>query len=142
MWHDNLLRLIKESNLTIKQISERGNLPYETVKRVVSGKTPNPYIDTLDHFAVALNCELKDILIDTKIVGVEEVTKLQEQIDNLTLTIEQFTAEKNLLLAETALQKDKITLLNAENDLLKLQLKHKDEIIAIHNYYNKIKPTE
>ena len=142
MWHTNLLNLIEKSKLNNRQIAERGNLPYETVKRVVSGKTLNPYIDTLERFAVALNCKLSDILLDTKIVGEEEILNLKEQIESLTANIEQLTVEKNLLIAEKAISKDKITLLNSEIDLLKLQLKHKDEIIAIHNYYNKLKPTE
>ena len=54
MWHKNLLDLIEKSNMTKQQIADRGNLPYETVKRVISGKTCNPYIETLDRFAIAL----------------------------------------------------------------------------------------
>ena len=32
-----------------------------------------------------------------------------------------------------------VAALAAELDMLKMQLKHKEEIIAIHNYYNKLK---
>ena len=38
MWRDNLIRLINESGLTVKQIAERGNLSEKTVIRVKSSK--------------------------------------------------------------------------------------------------------
>ena len=46
----------------------------------------------------------------------------------------------SFVLAEAAISKDKITALSNENDLLKMQIKYKDEIISLHNYYNKLKP--
>ena len=50
------------------------------------------------------------------------------------------TAERDLVTAENAILKDKVVTLTAENDMLKMELKRKDEIIALHNYYNKLKP--
>ena len=133
MWHDNLLKLIEESKLTKQQIAERGNLPYETVKRVISKKTPNPYIETLDRFAIALECTLGDILIDTKaVVGTEKLAELQETIDAVT-------AERDLIITENTILKDKVSVLTAENELLKRELMHKEELLAVHNYYIKLK---
>ena len=132
MWHDNLLKLIEASNLTKQQIAERGNLPYETVKRVISKKTPNPYIETLDRFAIALGCTLGDILIDTKaVIGTENLTELQETIDIVT-------AELDLIKAENAILKEENTAIKAKNELLTMQLMHKEELLALHNYYNKL----
>ena len=81
MWRENLLEIINASGLTKHQIADRGNLPYETVKRVVSGKTDNPYLETLDRFAIALGCTLSDIVIGTKaVIGTEKLAELQEQM--------------------------------------------------------------
>ena len=38
--------------------------------------------------------------------------------------------------------KDKVVALTAENDVLRLKLEHKEEIIALHNYYIKMKTSE
>ena len=40
-----------------------------------------------------------------------------------------------LLQAENSILKDKNGTLTAENDLLRMTLEHKEEIIALHNYY-------
>lgn len=44
--------------------------------------------------------------------------------------------------AENAILKEKVTALTSENEMLKMQIMHKDEIIALHNYYNKLKPNK
>lgn len=139
MWHENLLAIIKESGLTNHQIAENGNLPYETVKRVVSGKTDNPYIETLDRFAIALKCTLGDILIGTKaVVGTKKLPELQETIDTLVLEKETVMAERDMVIAENTILKEKVNTLTNENELLKMQIMYKDKIIATHEYYNKI----
>lgn len=136
MWHENLLDIINKSGLTKQQIAERGNLPYETVKRVISGVTNNPYIETLDRFAIALDCTLSDILVGTKaVVGNEKMPQMQEEIDALTEENTTLAAEKEVLVAQNTILEDKVKTLSAEIDLLKMQLTHKEELLAIHNYY-------
>ena len=49
-------------------------------------------------------------------------------------------AERDLITAENAILKSKVDALTAEVELLKREIQHKDEIIAIHNYYIKQKP--
>ena len=133
MWHENLLDIIKRSGLTKHQIAEKGNLPYETVKRVVSGHTSNPYIDTLDRFAIALGCSLGDILIGTNaVISTDQVHELQEKIDALTAEINTLTAERDFSNADNAILKNEITTLTAEIKLLNMQLSYKDEIIALY----------
>ena len=133
MWRDNLLELIKASGLTKQQIAERGNLPYETVKRVVSGGTNNPYIETLDRFAIALGCSLSDILVGTKaVVGTEKMSEMQTQLDEITAENATIKAEKEFALAENAILKEENKTLNAKVELLTMQLSYKDEIIALH----------
>lgn len=134
MWLDNLKELKKTKGMSAKQIADKTNLPERTVNRILSGDTDNPYVDTLHRIVTVLGGSLDDILADTKVVvGEENLVTLQENV-------EVVTAERDLITAENAILKDKVATLTAENDMLKMQLKHKEEIIALHNYYNKLKP--
>ena len=134
MWLDNLKELKKNKGMSVKQIAEATNLPERTVNRIFSGDTDNPYVDTLHRIVTVLGCSLDDILADTKVVlGTQNLATLQSNIDTVT-------AERDLLLAENTILKDKVSTLTAENEILKMQLMHKEEIIALHNYYNKLKP--
>jgi transcriptional regulator with XRE-family HTH domain len=131
MWLDNLKELKKEKGMSSKQIADATNLPKRTVERIFSGDTDNPYVDTLHRIVSVLDGSLDDILVDTKmVVGDKNLATLQENVDIAT-------AELDLIKAENTILKDKVNTLTAENDLLKMQLAHKEEIISIHNYYNK-----
>lgn len=141
MWLDNLKELKKEKNISTKQLAELSNLPEKTVARVLSGHTVNPYIDTLDRLATALGCTIGDILAGTKtVVGDNSLSTLQEKVDALSAERDSVLAERDLVIAQNAILKDKITALTAELDLLKMQLMHKEELLALHNYYNKLTP--
>jgi transcriptional regulator with XRE-family HTH domain len=134
MWLDNLKELKKKTGMSAKQIADKTNLPERTVARILSGDTDNPYVDTLHRIVTVLGGSLDDILADTKVVvGEQSLVKLQENVDVVT-------AERDLIIAENTILKDKVAALTAENEMLKMQLNHKEEIIALHNYYNKLKP--
>jgi len=133
MWLENLQEMKKSKGMSSKQIAEATNLPERTVKRIFSGDTDNPYVDTLQRIVTALGGSLDEVFADTKVVvGDKTLVVLQENV-------EVVTAERDLITAENAILKDKVAALTAENELLKMQLKHKEEIIALHNYYNKLK---
>ncbi len=141
MWLDNIKELKKEKKMSVKQIAEATKLPERTVTRIFSGDTENPYVDTLHRIVTVLGGSLDDILADTKVVvGDKDLVTLQENVEAVTTERDILTAERDMIATELAVLKDKVAALTAENDLLKMQLKHKEEIIAIHNYYNKIKP--
>lgn len=132
MWLDNLKELKKAKGMTSKAIADKTNLPERTVSRIFSGDTPNPYVDTLYRIVAVLDGSLDDVLADSKtVVGNANLATLQTDVDRLS-------SELALAQAELAVLKDKVVNLTAENDLLRLKLEHKEEIIAIHNYYNKL----
>ena len=133
MWLDNLKELKKSKGMSSKQIAEQTNLPERTVSRIFSGDTPNPYVDTLYRIVVVLGGSLDDVLADSKtVVGNTNLIALQEQVDKLN-------SDLYLIQAENSVLKDKVVALTAENDLLRLKLEHKEEIISLHNHYNKMK---
>lgn len=133
MWLDNLKDLKKEKGMSVKQIAEATNLPERTVSRIFSGDTDNPYVDTLHRIVSVLGGSLDSIFADTKmVVGDSNLITLQADVDRLN-------GELTIISAENAVLKDKVVNLTAENDILRLKLEHKEEIIALHNYYIKQK---
>lgn len=133
MWLDNLKDLKKKTGMSAKQIAEATNLPERTVTRIFSGDTDNPYVDTLRRIVAVLGGSLDDIFAESKtVVANTSLIALQSDYDKLA-------GEASDLQAENVTLKDKIVALEAELDRLRLTLEHKEEIIALHNYYNKIK---
>lgn len=140
MWLDNLKELKKSTGMSFKQIAEMTNLPERTVSRIFSGDTDNPYVDTLHRIVSVLGGSLDSILADSKaVVGTATLSTLQEDITRLNGEVERLNEEITLLSAENSMLKDKTSTLTTENDLLRIRLEHKEEIISLHNYYNKLK---
>lgn len=146
MWLDNLKEIKQEKKMSVKQIAELASLPEKTVTRVLSGKTANPYIDTLDRIATALGCSIGDILAGTKaVVGDVSLSALQENVDSVVAEKETVEAQRDLLFAENSTLKaensnlnDQIRTLNAKIEILEMKLAHKEELLAVHNLYNKL----
>lgn len=136
MWLDNLKELKKQTGMTVKQISERSNLPERTISRIFSGESDHPYADTLDLISKAMGFDLGDVFADTKVVVAnDDLVAIKETVDVVE-------AEKDLVLVENEMLKTKLQALTTEVELLKKELQHKEELLALHNYYNKLKPCQ
>lgn len=134
MWLDNIKELKKAKGMSVKQIAEQTNLPERTINRIFSGDTDNPYVDTLHRIVTVLGGSLDDILADSKVVvGEKSLATLKEDVDVVT-------AEKDMLVAENKILNDKVSTLTAENNLLKMQLMYTEKLLAVHDFYNKLKP--
>ena len=130
---DNLRRLKEVSDMTYEEIAEESKTPLSTVKHIFSGKC-EPLASTLYRIVKALGGSLDDILADTKVVVATE--SLVEVKENANVV----EAERDLILVENEMLKTKNAALSTEIELLKKELQHKEELLALHNYYNKIKP--
>jgi hypothetical protein len=67
------------------------------------------------------------------VVGEKNLATLQENVDTVT-------AEKDMLIADNKILNEKVATLTAENNLLKMQLMYTEKLLAVHDFYNKIKP--
>lgn len=143
MWLENLKELKKEKGMSAKQIAEKTNLPERTVNRILSGDTDNPYVDTLHRIVTVLGGSLDDILADTKlVVATESLVEVKETLEEVKGTANVMEAERDLIKIENERLKIENANMATELQLLKRELQHKDEIIALHNYYNKLKAND
>ena len=129
MWLENLKDLKKMTGMSVKQIADRANLPERTVSRIFAGETDHPRIDTLGLIVDALGITLQDIFADTNvIVATEKLVEIKE-------VAEVVGAERDVIAVENEMLKAKNAALTTEIELLKKELTHKEELLALHNYY-------
>ena len=132
MWLENLKELKKKTGMTARQIAEKTRLPERTINRILSGETDHPYADTLDLIVKAMGYDLGDIFSDTKVVvATDELVGIKEAVDVVE-------AERALVVVENEMLKAKNAALTTENELLKKEIQHKDELLALHNYYKSV----
>ena len=129
MWLENLKELKKSKGMTTKQIANATNIPESTLKRIFSGDTDNPYVDTIRRIAIALGSSLDEVFAETRlIVATETLAEVKE----------------NAVAIETELETLRAKVIAQETEilLLKKELKHKDEIFEIIKYFAENKPKE
>ena len=132
---ENLKELKNVSKMTYEEIAKESKTPESTVKRIFSGKC-EPLASTLYRIVKAMNGSLDEVLADTNVVlSPKTLIEVQENA-------EAVEAESKLVIAELEMLRAKTTAQEAEILLLKEKLHHKDELLAVYNYFTKIKPTE
>lgn len=136
MWLENLKELKKSKGMTTKQIADATKIPESTIKRIFAGDTEDPYVSTIHRIVAVLGGSLDQILADTNaVLSTESLVEVKE-------TAEVIEAERDLVLAELEMLRAKTTAQEAEISLLRERLQHKDELLAVYNYFTKIKPIE
>jgi transcriptional regulator with XRE-family HTH domain len=132
MWLENLKELKKKTGMSVKQIADKTRLPERTINRIFAGESDHPYADTLDLIVKALGYDLGDIFADTNVVvATNDLVEIKENVDVVE-------AERDLTIVENDMLKAKNAALETEIELLKKEIQHKDEIIALHNYYKSV----
>lgn len=136
MWLDNLKELKRSKGMTITQIADATKIPESTIKRIFSGDTTDPYVTTIHRIVIALGGSLDHVLAETNaVLSPNTIVEVKE-------TAGVVEAERDLTLVENEMLKTKVAAMTTEIELLKKELQHKEEIIAIHNYYNKLKSND
>lgn len=67
MLRDNLIQLMREHNISQLQLAEELSIKQPTIHYIISGKTPNPKINTVQLIAKYFNMSIDD-LVNTKYV--------------------------------------------------------------------------
>lgn len=132
MWLDKIIEAKEAKGITTKQMAEKiKTLPEETIRRILSGKTKTPRIDTVLDLGASVGLSSHEIFEEsTAYVGGESFKALQAEFDTLK-------NEQESIIAENKSLKEEVTSLSHENDILKIKLELKEEIILTHKYYIK-----
>ncbi len=131
MWLEKLKEQKKAKGLSSKQIAVMTDIPERTVKRVFTGETENPYMDTIRRIANVLDISLDELFVEGgAVVGHENLKTLRENYDKLS---EEFT----ILSTEHAIIQDRNASLTAENEQLKAKLEQCEKMLALHESYIK-----
>lgn len=142
-WLINLIELYNRAGMSFKQIAEKENLSEKSVSNVFLGKSKSPGVDLIRRIIHALGGTWREIFAESDaVIATQDLVALQAEVSRLTGELETLTKDATFMSAENAMLKDKVAVLTAENDLLRLKLEHKEEIIALHNYYTKFKTKE
>lgn len=140
MWRENLEALKIKVGATNKSIADGIGRSERTIARVFS-KKPEDHkrghsLDLIQDIVSFLGGKMRDICEDTNalIVG-QSYIDLQGKLDIVT-------AERDSIAAEHTILKEKVAVQTKEIELLALKLMYTEELLATHNYYNKIKPNK
>lgn len=125
MYRDKLEEIRKEKHISYKDWSEESGVSVDTIKRIIHPENPlkdSPKVNTLEDLCKPLGVEIWEIFY----LGDRSFVSLQAEIATLK-------SERDALVADNAVLKDKVESLRNKVDSLK------DDIIATHNYYTKLK---
>ena len=125
LWLETTKKLIENTKMPHKKIAELSNVSEQTVARIASGdlsKNKNTGLPTIMKVVAACGGTLSIGGTESRIIG-EELINLQGEVQSLTAQLEEVMASLDTL------RKDYAQLLS-ETDLLRLNLSHKEEIIA------------
>lgn len=138
MFRDRIIEEKKRLNITAKSMSERSkmHIPEETISRVLSGRTGDPGVSTVLDLGDTVGLLPYEIFMDSTLAA--EFRAFLE----LKSKSEETEVERIRIIAENESLKTINTTLSQKIDMLEMKLAHKDEIIELHNYYNKRKDLE
>jgi transcriptional regulator with XRE-family HTH domain len=140
-WLINLIDLKNKAELTVKQISENENLAEKSVSNVFLGKSKNPGVDLIRRIIHALGGSWREIFGESDaVIGSQDLVTLQAEVDRLTNENDILASSLNIAKLELSVEKNKVTALESENQILKLKLEYEEKLNAVHNFYNKLNP--
>ena len=135
MFRERITEEKKRLNLSTRTMSDtsRLQLPEETIRRVLSGKTADPGISTVLDLAETVGLKPYELFMDETLAAEFKVfLDLKSRSEETEVERIRIVAENESLKATNAGLVDRIR-------VLEMMLEHKEEIIALHNHYNKLK---
>ena len=138
MFRERISEEKKRLNLSTKTMSDISqlHLPEETIRRVLSGKTADPGIYTVLDLAETVGLKPYEAFMDATLAAeFKAFLELKSRSEETEAERIRIIADNENLKATNAGLVDRIR-------VLEMQLSHKEEIIALHNYYNKLRSGE
>ena len=123
MWRDRILAAKKEKGISTKYMAEYSHLTEKTVTRILTDKTSTPYIDNVITLGASVGLTPRELFDETGVVvGEQALAVLQAEVERLKGELATSNNNSEEL-------KSKVSELSVENNLLRLKLDHKEELI-------------
>ena len=132
MFRERILEEKKRLNLSAKTMSDtsRLHLPEETISRVLSGKTADPGVSTVLDLAESVGLKPHEAFMDATLASeFQAFLELKSRSEETEAERIRIIAENENLKATNAGLVDRIR-------VLEMELSHKEELLALHNFYN------
>lgn len=131
MLRDRVIEEKKKLGISAKTMSERSklHLPEETISRFLTGKTADPGLSTALDIADTVGLTPYEAFMDATLAAEFKVfLELKSKSEETEAERIRIVAENENLKAINASLTDKIA-------ILEMKIEHKEEIIALHDYY-------
>ena len=127
MWLERIIEAKQRQNISSQTMSERSNIPVNTIKRILNGKTPNPYISTVLDLGKSVGLSDIELFAETTaVLGDSNLANLQKELDSAKNLVASLTAEVARLTDENVALRNNVVSLTTEVST------HKDEIISLY----------
>lgn len=142
-WLINLIDFKNTAKMTSKQIAEQENLAEKSVSNVFSGKSKSPSVNLIRRIIHAISGSWREVFEESgAVIGGQDLAALQAEVIRLSEENATLTSDLNSIKLELAEKSKEAFSLAAENELLRVKLELKEEILSVHNYYIKRYPAE
>lgn len=139
MWLDKIIEEKRKKNITTKMMAEKSRIPEQTITRILSKKTEFPRIDTVLDLGASVGLSARELFDETtSVVGDKSISIIQEELDRANAEIAALQADMATILSDNATLKNNIEELKHENDILRIKLECKDELIRLYSRYTTI----
>ena len=123
MWRDRILEAKKEKGISTKSMADYAHLSEKTVKRMLTDENHAPYVDNVIILGAAVGLTPRDLFSESGlVVGDQSLAVLQAEVERLTTELAALGSEAEKLKAQ-------VSALMVENDLIRLKLEHKEELV-------------
>ena len=127
MWLERIIDAKQRQNISTKTMSERSRIPENTIKRILTKKTENPYIDTVLSLGAAVGLSAMELFSETTVVlGDSNLVTLQKELDQANATVLSLSEEVARLTDENVGLRNNVVFLTTQISA------HKDEIISLY----------
>lgn len=136
MFRERILEEKQRLNFSTKTMADmsRLQLSEETIRRILSGKTGDPGINAVLDLTETVGLKPHEAFMDATLAA-----EFRAFLD-FKFKSEETEAERIKIVAENESLKSINAGLVDRIRVLEMQLEHKEELLALHNHYNKIVP--
>lgn len=139
MWLDKIIEEKRKKNITTKMMAEKSRIPEQTITRILTKKTEFPRIDTVLDLGASVGLTARELFDETtSVVGDKSITTLQEELDRVNAAFAALQSDMTAISTDYAMLKSTNDDLRHENDILRIKLECKDELIRLYNRYTAI----